>query len=301
MGLELTWMRAHAPYMPIVTVGLLATLAEHGHDATACWIDGTGPLPVLRVEVSLDATAVGRLIAEAPRPSLERIAWSGGRWSQGLKPTLKQLPDPAEEFRRLVDGAPPLEAKLLRAILADGVLDAEGVPARSRLLRGVKADLSSIAKPPRNVTAERLAAELHDGPDFCSGESGLGLGLVPEVQTFGGTTGPDASTVGAYSALLSLLLWRGIMELPPVPVLRGRRRAVGGALVTAPDVLSWPRWRIPVGLKGLKTLLAHPGVHAEQPPRAELAARGIDAVYRASAVPLNSMVAVFRWGEEVRA
>ena len=186
------------------------------------------------------------------------------------------------------------------------MLDGEGVPARSRLLRGVKADLSSVANPPKRVTATGLAAELREGPEFRSGQSGMGLGLVPEVQTFGGTTGPDASTVGAYSPLLYLLLWRGIMALPPVPIVRGSHRVVGGPLVARPDVLSWPRWRIPVGLRSLRTLFVLEMIHSDpsgERERAErceaLLARGIDAVYRSRAVALNSMVAVFGWGERV--
>lgn len=296
--LELAWMRPNAPYMPIATVGLLALLEQHGQRPSAHWGEETGT-PVLNVSVGLDHDDIGELLLDAPWPSLERIPWPGGRWSQGLKPTLKAIGDPAHSFRALVEGSPPLEASLLRSIVTDGVLDGDGIPARSRLLRGVKADLSSIAKPPRRMTAEALAAEVRNGPAFSNGESGLGLGLVPEVQTFGGTTGPEASTVGAYSALLYLLLWRGIMALPPVAVVRGRRRAVGGPLVTAPDVLSWPVWGFPADLTTLRSLLSLASVHEAQPDARELRARGIEAVYRARAVPLNSMVAVYRWGERV--
>ncbi|MHB1999590.1 MAG: hypothetical protein ACYCSI_05325 [Solirubrobacteraceae bacterium] len=303
MAFDLPWMPAHAPYMPVATVGLLALLNEHDLQARACWSDASAGAPVLSIDVALDAAQAGRLIAAAPWPRLDLIDWPGRRWSQGLKPTLKDASHPAQAFRDLVAGAEsaghPLEAKLLRAILTDGVLDAAGVPGRSRLLRGVKSDLSSIAEPPKRITADALASELRDGPDFVSGKSGLGLGLVPEVQTFGGTTGPDASSVGAYSRLLYLLLWRGIMALPPVPVMRGSRRVVGGPLVTRPDVLSWPRWRIPVGLRSLRTLLSMSAIHEDAPNMRYLRERGIDAVYRTKAVPLNSMVAVFRWGEQV--
>jgi hypothetical protein len=297
--MDLLWMPAHAPYMPIATVGLLALLTEHDHDATAHWSDGPSGVPALRVSASLRVSDMAQLIADAPWPQLERIKWPADRWSQGLKPTLKGTDDPAQAFRDLVASAPSLEKTLLRAILTDGVLDNDGVPGRSRLLRGVKSDLSSIAEPPKGITADELATELRDGPAFRSGRSGLGLGLVPEVQTFGGTTGRDPSTVGAYSTLMYLLLWRGIMALPPVPVLRGVRRMVGGALVTKPDVLSWPRWRMPVGLRSLRTLLSLGAIHQEKPDRHSLTERGIDAVYRARAVPLNNMVAVFRWGEQV--
>lgn len=303
MALDLAWMRPNAPYMPIATMGLLAVLAKGNHDARACWV-GEGDAATLRLEVALDADGVAEAIVQDPWPSLERIAWADGKHGQALKPTLKDAVDPLCEFRRLVCAAPALEARLLRAILTDGVLDGEGVPARSRLLRGVKADLSSVDSLPKRMTAAGLAAELRDGPEFRSGSSGLGLGLVPEVQTFGGTTGPEAATVGAYSPLLYVLLWRGIMELPPVPVARGRFRVVGGPLVSEPDVISWPRWRIPVGLRSLRTLLALDAVHGEPVDRVQrartgeyLLARGIDAVYRSRAVALNSMVAVFGWGE----
>ena len=74
---------------------------------------------------------------------------------------------------------------------------------------------------------------------------------------------------------------------------------VGGPLVTGPDVVSWPRWRMPVGLRSLRTLLSLGAIHRAKPDRHYLKERGIDAVYRARAVPLNNMVAVFRWGEQL--
>jgi len=74
---------------------------------------------------------------------------------------------------------------------------------------------------------------------------------------------------------------------------------VGGPLVTEPDVLSWPRWRIPVGLRSLRTLLSLDAIHQAKPDPHYLTARGIDAVYRARAVPLSKTVVVFRWGEQV--
>ena len=298
MSLELSWMPPHAPYMPVATAGMLAVLADAGVAANARWDDaGTR----LRLDGEIDADGLADLLAKLEWPSPERVRWPGGRFGQGLKPTLSAagLDDPAEEFRAMVDAAPPLERRLLRAILTDGVLDGEGLPGRSRLLRGVKADLSSIFKPPKGIKQAALAAELRDGPQFASGNSGYGLGLVPEVQTFGGTTGPDASTVGAYSRLLYVLLWQGIMALPPLPVRRGWQRVVGGPLVTAPDVLSWPRWRFPVDLDGLRVLVSLAEVHADEPDGEMLHAYGIDAVYRARAVELSSMVAVYRWGERV--
>lgn len=298
MTIELAWMPPHAPYMPVATAGILSVLSDAGMAATARW-DGAGTC--LRIEGDVDADALAVQLSDLAWPSPERIRWPGGRFGQGLKPTLSAagVDDPAGEFRSMVDAAPPLEQRLLRAILTDGVLDGDGIPGRSRLLRGVKADLSSIFNPPKGIKAEALAAELREGPQFGSGNSGYGLGLVPEVQTFGGTTGPDASTVGAYSRLLYVLLWQGIMALPPLPVRNGWRRVVGGPLVTAPDVLSWPRWTFPVDLDGLRILLSLAEIHGDEPDGTMLRNYGIDAVYRARAVDLSSMVAVYRWGERV--
>lgn len=305
MALELGWMPAHAPYMPIATVGLLALLSEHGHAATARWDDDPRGRPRLRVNTAPDVDEVGALIAAAPWPQEDAIAWPGPDGKRGgaqaLKPLLKATGEPLAVYRRMVATAPSLEAGLLRAIVTDAALDADGIPMRSRLLRGVKGDLASVFKRPKGITAARVATELRDGPEFRSGESGLGLGLVPEVQTFGGTTGPDASTVGAYSALLYLLLWRGLIALPPLPVVRGLKHAVGGPLVTAPDVLSWPRWRMPMSMRGLRILFMLAAIHAETPDHRFLRARGIDAVYRARAEELNSMIAVYRWGEQLAA
>lgn len=299
MTLHLTWMPAEAPYMPIVTAGILALLEQHDVPASACWIEREPGDPVLNVDTTRGPADFAELLLGTPWPDLEAMPWPEGRYKQGLKPTLKDQPDPADAYRALVRGAAPPEAELLRAILTDGVVDDGGIPARSRLLRGVKADLSSVGKPPKRLKAADLAAELEHGPAFLQGSSGLGLGLVPEVQTFGGTTGPDASTVGAYSPLLYLLLWRGIIALPPAPVRRGWQRVVGGPLVSAPDVLAWPRWRIPCDLSALRSLLVLDAIHRDEPERAFLARRGVDAVYRAHAVQLNTTVAVFRWGHRV--
>lgn len=304
MSLELHWMRPEAPYMPVATVGLLAVLEGVGEQATAKW-GGDGPSARLVIATSWSVEEVAERIADAPWPDLDAIPWGDYKVSQALKPTLAELRkrgdglSPVEEFRRLVKESSATEARLLRAILCDGALDADGSPLRSRLLRGVKSDLSSVRNRPKRIKAEQIARELIDGPDFIRGSSGLGLGLVPEVHTFGGTTGPDASSVGAYSTLLFLLLWHGIMVLPPVAVARGRSRSVGGPMVTAPDVLSWPRWRCSLDLPSLKTFLSLPAIHSDSPDTELLAQRGIDAVFRARAEPINSMVAVFRWGDRI--
>jgi len=298
MGIELSWMRPEAPYMPLATVGLLAVMERCGEPTTAGWpgVDAGASL-TLATELSVEQLA--GLIAEAPWPDLDAIPWGPQGPRQALKPTLAEGSAPLAELQRLIDGSGPTESRLLRAILCDGALDAAGSPLRSRLLRGVKSDLSSIGKRPRRIRVEGLAGELANGPDFIKGSSGLGLGFVPEIHTFGATTGPDASTVGVYSPLLYLLLWHGIMALPPVPVARGRTRSVGGPLVTEPDVLSWPRWRCFLGLRSLSTLFTLPSIHEPQPDPRALAQRDIDAVFRARAEPINSMIAVFRWGDRI--
>jgi hypothetical protein len=300
VALDLHWMPAHAPYMPVATAGMLSVLGEAGFPATAGWTDGDPGLR-LRVEAAVDVDDLASILVNAPWPSLANIRWPPGGHAQALKPTLARTGVPATSYRELVASAPPVEARLLRAILTDGALDDTGLPSRGRLLRGVKSDLSSVANRPKRIEVEALAKELREGPAFRKGESGLGLGLVPEVQTFGGSTGPDASSVGSYSPLLYLLLWHGLLALPPVPVARAGRRLAGGPLVTAPDILSWPRWRMQVGLRSLRTLFCLGAIHADRPDRSTLEARGIDAVFRARAVELSTMVAVFRWGEQVAA
>lgn len=301
MALELAWMPAEAPYMPVATAGLLSALEHAGHPVTAEW-RGVGQGLHLRLETDLVSDTAGELLVEAVWPSLDKIPWPPGTGADGvqaIKPVLEKQEVPADAFRTMVAAAPPTEARFLTGLLTDGALDNNGVPSRSRLLRGVKSDLSGVANRPKTVTAARLAAELANGPDFCKGASGLGLGLVPEIQTFGGTTGPPASTVGAYSPLLYILLWLGVMALPPVAVSRGPARTVGGPLVTAGDLLSWPVWRLPVGLRALRSLFCLDAIHVEVPEAAALSKRGITAVYRARAVELSTMVAVYRWGQQV--
>lgn len=300
MSVRLPWMQPEAPYMPLATVGLLAVLEACGEHPAASWTKAEDTsASALTIETDISVERLAASLMEAPWPDLDAIPWGTQKPSQALKPTLAEHHSPLAEFRRLTEQSGATESRLLRAILCDGALDADGSPLRSRLLRGVKADLASIRKRPKRIRVEGLVKELELGPDFVKGSSGLGLGFVPEIHTFGATTGPEASTVGVYSPLLYLLLWHGIMALPPVPVARGRVRSVGGPLVTEPDVLSWPRWRCPLGLRSLKTLLTLPAIHTEMPDAGALAQRDIDAVFRARAEPINSMIAVFRWGNRI--
>ncbi|WP_320670778.1 hypothetical protein [Patulibacter defluvii] len=314
MAFDLPWMRPQAPYMPIATVGLLTAISDAGLDAQALWRRDLGG-EVLEIRSEATAERAAQAIVDAPWPQLDRI-WPGQKVGQAIKPMLAATSDPAQTLRNLrrrVDeqdaaakatGDPRLigEQRLLRALVTDAVLDDGGVPSRSRLLRGVKADLSGIAeKLPLKVPD--LARELTEGPVWRNGKSGRGLGLVPEVQTFGGTTGRKPSDVGSHSVLLYRLLWLGILALHPVGVRRGTQRIVGGPLftdlVSGEPTLSWPTWSFPVGARELARLLDVAAIHVASPDPRWLAARGITGVHRASSVPINSMIGVFRWGERV--
>jgi hypothetical protein len=286
--------------MPIAVVGLLSLLESSGAPAHAAWRDDEDSQdPLLAIETPLDPGELASLISAAPRPSLDGIQWPGGEYSQSLKPTLKKTDRPREALHAMTARASDLDARLLRSIVTDAVLDGDGIPSRNRLLWGVKADLSTAGTSPKESDPTHLQIEIETGPRFVGKTSGLGLGLVPEIQTFGGTTGRDASTVGAYSPLLYLLLSEGLMALPPIAVRRGWQRVVGGPLVTKPDVISWPRWHMPVGLAGLRSLLCWDEIHREKPEIQRLSPRGVEAVYRTRAVSLSKTVAVFRWGEQV--
>ncbi|MBA2347213.1 MAG: hypothetical protein H0V81_02870 [Solirubrobacterales bacterium] len=292
--IDLVWMRDDAPYMPVVAQGLLAVLA--GPDPGArMWWDGEA----LRLETHLDLTELGETVLVAPLPDLTRVAWPT-RNPQALGPSLAAAPDsdPQGVYRDLLGSASGAELLLLRAIATDQVLDDRGVPARTRLLRGTKSDLSAFS-PLRRTTAAALSEELRDGPDFLPGKSGTMLGLVPEVQTFGGTTGREASGVGAESALLARLLRHGILALPPTSAIRRGRRDVGGPLVSDDRDLSWPRWTFPCDARSLRVLYGLAMVHEASPTRERLAAAGIDGVFRATPQALSTTVSVFRWGRRV--
>jgi hypothetical protein len=122
---------------------------------------------------------------------------------------------------------------------------------------------------------------------------------VPEVQTFGGTTGRKPADVGAASPLLSRLLRHGILALPPSSGSRNGHRVVGGPLVTEQGELSWPRWTIPCGARQLRVLFSLATVHDPDPDARALRERGIDAVFRSQPQQLSTTVAVFRWGRRV--
>lgn len=294
--MQLDWMRADAPYMPIATVGLLAVISEVEPAVTATW-DAHGLARRLRIETALDVDEIATAIAEAPLPNISAPHWPTAN-PQALGPSLRTTPHPLEAYHQLVATAAPPEARLLRAIATDQALDADGVPSRTRLLRGAKSDLSAF-KPLKRVPIAPIAHELRDGPAYLPGESGAALGLVPEVQTFGGTTGRKPADVGAASALLSRLLRHGILALPPCSGSRGGRRVVGGPLITEQGELSWPRWTISCGLRELRVLFSLATVHDPEPDARALRERGIDAVFRSRPQQLSTTVAVFRWGRRV--
>lgn len=299
MSLELKWMRPDAPYMPIATIGLLSALEDSGHPATAYW-QSDRAVPSLAIETDLSAVEVAQAILNAPWPDLGKIPWRG-KVGQAIKPMLASAEDPVSELHRLRkavrDAGQVAELRLLESYVTEASLDGNGVPNRSRLLRGVKADLSGIAEKVK-LQPGKLTKEVSEGPVWRSGKSGRGLGLLPEVQTFGGTTGPTPADVGNHSVLLYRLLWLGILSLPPVAVVVRGHRIVGGPLVTDRESISWPVWTVPLDVYGLRAFFSLAGLHAEKPETA-LQQRGVAAVYRARAVPINSMIAVFRWGERV--
>lgn len=291
MQLEFNWMRPEAPYMPIVTIGLLAVLERAGLAPRARW-DGA-----LQVEVEAGVEEIANCVALAPLPDVTKVSWPTRR-PQALGPSLRTVSDPLGKYRELIAHAGPNEQMLLRGLATDQALDEQQAPLRTRLLRGAKSDLSAFGEL-TPVSAAEIAAELTVGPQFTAGKSGLALGLVPEVQTFGGTVGPDASEVGAASPLLSVLLRHGILALPPIGVRRGSRWVAGGPLIDGDLSLSWPQWSIPCGARELRAAFAWRSVQEASPDFRELAHRGISAVFRSAGHKLSTTVVVFRWGERV--
>src|ERR1035438_2670933 len=129
-------MRADAPYMPIATVGLLAVVSELDPAVTATWA-ADGPARRLQIETALDIEEIATAIAQAPLPDVSAPHWPTAN-PQALGPSLRTTPHPLDAYRKLVAAAAPPEARLLRAIATDQVLAADGVPSRTRLLRGAK-------------------------------------------------------------------------------------------------------------------------------------------------------------------
>ena len=300
MTLGLNWMRPEAPYMPIATLGLLSALEDAGHPATSRWREGaTGPS--LEIETDLAPLEAATAIIDAPWPDLDAIPWST-KLGQAIKPMLADVEDPAFELQRLRRATAKAglvgETRMLRAFVTEAAVDDNDVPGRNRLLRGVKSDLSGIKEKVKLAPVD-LASELTDGLNWQNGTSGRGLGLTPEVQTFGGTTGRQPSSVGSHSTLLYRLLWLGILTLPPVGVMRRGRRMVGGPLITDQESISWPVWDIPLGLGGLRNYFSLASIHDSEPDMGLLRHRGVAAVYRSSSIPINNMISVFRWGERV--
>jgi hypothetical protein len=296
MSTTLGWMRDDAPYMPIATLGLLRVIVARDRAATAWWtseVEGSR----LTLSTSLDVDAIAEAVVEAALPDVSAPSWPAPK-PQALGPVLLKTARPLATYRRLVADAGPSERRLLRAIATEQVLEAGGAPSRTRLLRGAKSDLSVFA-PLRKARVADIAAELTSGLDFRPGSSGAALGLAPEVQTFGGTTGRTPSGVGAESALLSRLLRHGLLALPPTSAVWHGRRMVGGPLMSEPGRLCWPRWTIPCDPRELRVLFGLASIHREIPRIAELRPRGIDAVFRASTEKLSDTVQAFRWGRRV--
>ena len=294
--LSLDWMRADAPYMPIASAGLLAVLGPHDPAATVRWAGGESRSRLL-LDCRLDLDEVAAVIADAPLPDIGAVPWPTAN-PQALGPSLQKTRHPLGAYRELVRRAGPLEARLLRAIATDQVMGDDGIPSRTRLLRGAKSDISAF-KPRKRPTASRLVDELRDGPMFTSENFGSSLGLIPELHTFGGTTGRNPSDINASSALLSLLLLHGILDLPPGTGARRGRRVVGGPLFTESGALSWPRWTFAAGPRALRALFSFAAIHDQSPDVRVLRARGVDAVFRSESKKISTTVSVFRWGRRV--
>lgn len=314
-GFKVSWVSPRAPYMPVAAVGLLDVLAAADPHVALGWQpseDPPGP-PQLTLSTALPLEDVADTIATSPWPQLDVLDWRATP-GQAIKPTLKKLADSDTEalsyWRRLAGFATPptidtstdsvrvATQRLVAALLTDGVLDSDGLPGRNRLLRGVKADLSGVTKPPK-MTPDEIAEELANGPVWAPGSSGLGLGLVPEVHTFGGTTGPTPSNVGAFSKLLYRLCWHGIMAMPPFGAKHGARTIIGGPLFSDATTMSWPVWSMPLRRTALVALFGLAAVHAVDPDPELLRAHGIQAVFRSRAREINTMISVFGWGDRV--
>lgn len=299
MGVELRWMRPDAPYMPVATVGILSALKAADVRATARW-RMEKVRHVLSIETSLEPTEIVEAILAAPWPDLDAIPWQS-KPGQAIKSVLGGFEDPIGELNRLKNGSGPAERCFLTALVTDSVLDDKGLPVRSRLLRGVKSDLSGV-KEKVPMKPGNLLTELLQGPQWRNGKSGRGLGLVPEVQTFGGSTGRKPADVGSHSPLLYRLLWLGIMALPPIGVVRRGSRMVGGPLVSDGETMAWPVWESIADLRGLRALFSMEAVLDPQSWSQEdgqLDALGVTAIYSSEAVPINNMISVFRWGRRV--
>lgn len=294
----LAWLRPDAPYAPFVQIGLLACLRGHDDDAAVRWDpdpSGFSHQCVLTTTKTLEAVADA--IVAAPWPDLSALPWPSG-FGQAIKPVLAKAGGDQVALWRALTGPPiPLVtpprndgeagARHVAALLTDGALDDAGAPSRSRLLRGVKADLSGVK--PIKLRADALARELRDGPTWVPSGAGSGLGLVPEVQTYGGVTGPKPDSIKSSSALLHALIVHALGALPPFGVLRGSQRSVGGPLVGDRGALVWP---IHTTDRDLRSLVA---LYGSDDPR------GVDCVYRSSPRAVNSMISMFPWGELVTA
>ncbi len=290
MAITLSWMRPDAPYMTIVTVGLLSIDV----DAMACWREGS-----LVIETGKSEQELAVALLAAPLPDPDAIPWPAGA-GQSLASALASYGDPLAGFGALCQAvAGTTEELLLRAVATDQARRASaGPPARSRLLIGAKADLSPFRWRPRG-DVRSIDTELRFGPAFVGSGSGPCMGLAPEVHTFGGTVGRDASTIGAASQLLALLIRHGLLALPPTGGPGRGARGACGPLLDSERHLSWPVWTFPLDCAGLQTLFAWEAVHAPEPDATLLLARGVEAVYRSVPVPLSDTVSVFRWGRRV--
>lgn len=306
---SLSWLRADAPYAPLVQVGLLACLRGADDDASVHWEPDESGFAlgcVLRTTKAVEE--VGAAVAAAPWPELESLPWPDG-FGQSVGAALapkdsdesvdrvgvwRNLSGPPVSLLEAPQDGRAAAARHVASLLTDGVLNKDGPLGRSRLVGGVKADLSGF-KPAR-LTASGLADELVAGPDWARNGTGTGLGLVPEVQTYGGVTGPKPDSVNESSALLYALTVHALAALPPFGVLRATRRVVGGVL-WSDGALTWPIHTTPRGLRALVALYGSLPRHDSGALPTRL--RGVAAMYRSRPRPINTTIAMFPWGEQV--
>lgn len=124
------------------------------------------------------------------------------------------------------------------------------------------------------------------------------LGWDPSTMKLGAFTYKAPTTMA--NAGVRAAVWLAFESLPlfpcfyrngiSLPAFRSARREF---------TFCWPVWRAAIGLETLKSLLAWAGLTEEDPPAAELAARGISTLYRSARFKPNQYLASFRTPELV--
>jgi len=205
----------------------------------------------------------------------------------------------AEEFRELRErfAAEPTRVESLRwlaAFASDGCVDRnakdgqlEDTEFRTMQGAGHQHFLKSMRANLATATADDFESDLFGAWRYARTGAPLRWDPADDRQHAYRWLDPSGDKSGAVVGALAAA---GV-ALPLFPAAPSRRglRTTGFTDARGGPVLTWPVWIPPLSLRGIASLIGHPGLQQSSPPRRELASLGVADVFRSRRISVGKM------------